>query len=284
MKTRRYQQIDVFTAEAYLGNPLAVVLDASDLDTARMQQFARWTNLSETTFLLPPTDPQADYQVRIFTPTRELPFAGHPTLGSCHAWLLSGGVSRRAGEVVQQCSVGLVRVRREAARLAFCAPLLRRAAVSDGQLEPVLTALGLPRARVQSAQWLDNGPRWLGLLIDSAETVLALEPEHEALKSLALVGVIGPRTDRGPQSAPVDGAFEVRAFAAADHIAEDPVTGSLNAALAQWLIAEGLAPGRYVAAQGSRVHRAGRVYIESEDGDVWVGGNAVRCIEGTVLL
>ncbi len=277
MKDRPFRQIDVFTAEPYRGNPLAVVLDGEGLSDAQMQQFARWTNLSETTFLLQPTDPVADYRVRIFTPGGELPFAGHPTLGSCHAWLAAGGQSR-ADAVVQQCAIGLVRVRRDGGRLAFEAPALRRSSAEPALVAQVLAALGARPAQLRAAQWLDNGPRWIGLLFDSASSVLALEPDPAALKPLAMVGVVGPHPTGS------ECGFEVRAFAASLGIDEDPVTGSLNASLAQWLIAEGLAPGGYVAAQGARLGRAGRVHIAQRDGQVWVGGASVICIEGSVRL
>jgi PhzF family phenazine biosynthesis protein len=281
MTSRRYAEIDVFTEQAYAGNPLAVVLDGAGLEDATMQRFARWTNLSETCFLLAPSDAAADYRVRIWTPGGELPFAGHPTLGSCHAWLAAGGVARAPGEVVQQCGVGLVRVRRDGERLAFAAPALRREAVGDAELAPVLKALGLRRERLRRAAWLDNGPRWLALQLDGADSVLALEPDHAALKALgSKVGVIGAH-DAGHASGC---AYEVRAFAAAIGIAEDPVTGSLNASLAQWLIGEGVAPPRYVAAQGTRLGRAGRVHIAQRDGVLWVGGASIGCVEGRVTL
>jgi predicted PhzF superfamily epimerase YddE/YHI9 len=257
MRSRPYLEIDVFTSQAYRGNPLAVVADAADLDTAAMQRFANWTNLSETTFLLPPTDPGADYRVRIFTPARELPFAGHPTLGSCHAWLAHGGVPRAANSVIQECAAGLVPLRR------------------DGT--------GLARARLRKAAWLDNGPRWLALLLDSAETVLSLDPNHAALGSVGLVGLIGP-VAAAQASAPDGCNFEVRAFAAADGIPEDPVTGSLNAALGQWLTGAGLAPPSYRVSQGTRLQRAGRVQVQARDGDVWIGGQSLSCVQGSVLL
>jgi PhzF family phenazine biosynthesis protein len=279
MILRRYAEIDVFTEQPYLGNPLAVVLDGAGLDEATMQRFARWTNLSETCFLLAPDDAAAAYRVRIWTPGGELPFAGHPTLGSCHAWLAAGGVARKADAIVQQCGVGLVRVRRDGERLAFEAPPLRREAADEAALAPVLDALGLRRGQLRAAAWLDNGPRWLGLLLESAAAVLALEPDHAALKALGVkVGAIGAH------DAASGCAFEVRAFAAAIGIAEDPVTGSLNASLAQWLIGEGIAPPRYVAAQGTRLERAGRVHIERRDGAVWVGGASVGCVEGHVRI
>ena len=273
-----FAQVDVFTDVALKGNPLAVVHGADALDDATMQAFACWTNLSETTFLLQPSDPLADYRVRIFTPGGELPFAGHPTLGSCHAWLEAGGVPKTPGAVVQQCGVGRVDIRLDGERAAFAAPPLRKEPVAEAELAPVLSALGLRRDRVLQAQWLDNGPRWLGLLLDRAATVLALEPDHAALKTLAKVGVIGPH-DPGAAC-----QFEVRGFAAPIGIPEDPVTGSLNASLAQWLIGAGVAPARYVAAQGTRLGRAGRVHIAQVDGRVWVGGHSVSCIRGELVL
>ncbi|MBX3621530.1 MAG: PhzF family phenazine biosynthesis protein [Rhizobacter sp.] len=278
MSRFKFTQVDVFTDQPLKGNPLAVVHAAEALDEARMQAFAQWTNLSETTFLLPPTDPAADYRVRIFTPGGELPFAGHPTLGSCHAWLQAGGTPRARGVVVQQCGVGLVRIRLSGERAAFAAPPLRMEAVDDAVLVPVLAALGLPRAQLRAAQWLDNGPRWLGLLLDHADSVLALEPDHAALKPLAKVGVVAPWAPGGETQ------FEVRAFAAAVGIAEDPVTGSLNAGIAQWLIGSGAAPPRYVAGQGQRLGRAGRVHIEQEGRTLWVGGQSVSCIQGELAL
>ena len=279
MRTRAFRQVDVFGAAPYLGNPLAVVLDGAGLSDDEMQSFARWTQLSETTFVTPPTDPGADYAVRIFTPGSELPFAGHPTLGTCHAWLAAGGRPHDAAMIVQQCGVGLVRIRSaDAERLDFAAPPLQRAPVDAALLTQVLVALGLDADAVQGAQWLDNGPQWLALRLDRAARVLALEPDHAALKSLAKVGVIAPHPDGG------ECAFEVRAFAAPIGIDEDPVTGSLNASLAQWLIGDGIAPPRYRAAQGTRLDRAGRVDIDSGDGEVWVGGASVTCIEGTVRL
>ncbi len=277
MKRRPFRQLDVFSSEPYRGNPLAVVLDGEGLGDAQMQEFARWTNLSETTFLLPPTDPAADYRVRIFTPGGELPFAGHPTLGTCHAWLTAGGRAR-GDAVVQECAVGLVRVRRDGDRLAFEAPPLSRSPADPVLVAEVLAALGVDAASLRAAQWLDNGPQWLGLLLDSAASVLALEPDHGALKLLAKVGVIAP------YPAGSECAFEVRGFAAQLGVPEDPVTGSLNASLAQWLIADGVAQPCYVAAQGARLGRRGRVHIERLDGQVWVGGASVICIEGDVLL
>jgi PhzF family phenazine biosynthesis protein len=281
MIQRSFKQVDVFTAEAYRGNPLAVVLDGSGLSDEQMQHFAKWTNLSETTFLLPPEDDAADYRVRIFTPGGELPFAGHPTLGSCHAWLEAGGKPRSRQFIVQQCKVGLVKIRREGTRLAFAAPAMRRSAPSPAVLAQVAAALGLKASQVVTAQVLDNGPVWFSLLLDSPQTVLALSPSHLELKNLGhKVGVAAayPGTGAGPN-------LEVRAFAAPAGIIEDPVTGSLNAGLAQWLIEDQRMPERYVAAQGACLGRSGRVHIERDgQGQVWVGGESVTCISGTVAL
>ncbi|RIX75372.1 PhzF family phenazine biosynthesis protein [Acidovorax cavernicola] len=310
MKSRPFKQVDVFTATAYFGNPLAVVIDGQDLDDATMQRFAQWTNLSETTFLLPPTDPAADYRVRIFTPGGELPFAGHPTIGSCHAWLQAGGKPKAAGRVVQQCGAGLVPLRRDGERLAFAAPPLKRSAPSPALLAKVAGALGLKAQQIVAAQMLQNGPAWLGLLLENADAVLQLRPDHRLLKELGVeVGVAGvpsaddssqliSRSNRearafGTRSATVaaidtDGPtidLEVRAFAAAVGVDEDPVTGSFNAGLAEWLIADGHMPERYLAAQGQCLGRAGRVYIERDsDGKIWVGGDAVTCVDGHVSL
>ncbi len=278
MGTFRFSQVDVFTDQPLQGNPLAVVHGAKGLSDAQMQAFARWTNLSETTFLLPPTDPVADYLVRIFTPDRELPFAGHPTLGSCHAWREGGGQPKQVGEVVQQCGVGRVRIRFDGERAAFAAPPLRTEAVEPALLTQVLTALGLRPGQLRQARMLDNGVRWLTLLLDDARSVLALEPDHAALRSLAEVGVVGPHEAGAPCQ------FELRAFAAPIGVPEDPVTGSLNASVAQWLMGEGLAPARYVASQGARLGRAGRVHVAQEDGVVWVGGHTVTCVRGELRL
>ncbi|MDM0108625.1 PhzF family phenazine biosynthesis protein [Variovorax sp. J22R24] len=301
MTTRPFKQVDVFTSTPYFGNPLAVVLDGSGLDDAEMQRFAKWTNLSETTFLLPPTEPTADYRVRIFTPGGELPFAGHPTLGSCHAWLQAGGKPKSSSHIVQQCAQGLVPIQREGERLVFAAPPLRRSAPSPTLLAKVAAALGLKAQQIVAAQLLDNGPVWLGLLLDDADTVLALKPDHRMLRELGQkVGVAGIwSTDDSPplivrsnrearafartEEAPA--GIEVRVFAAPVGIEEDPVTGSFNASLAQWLIADGQMPERYVAAQGQTLGRSGRVHVTRDaDGQVWVGGSSVTCIDGTVAI
>jgi len=276
-RVRDFSQVDVFTPTALLGNPLAVVHDGSGLDTERMAAFARWTNLSETTFLLPPTTPEADYRVRIFTPGGELPFAGHPTLGSCHVWLRAGGTPRRADTVVQECGIGLVPLRR-GDRLAFAAPATKVERADAELLHRVYAALGLDPARVRDAAWLSNGFPQLTLLLDSAATVLALRPDHAALKPLGKVGVVGPH----PAGSESD--FEVRFFAAAIGINEDPVTGSLNANIAQWLIDTDRAPASYVAAQGTAMGRAGRIHVRRDAEGTWIGGDVASCVSGTVLL
>ena len=291
MKLRPFKQVDVFTAQPYRGNPLAVVLDGSGLDTATMQHFTNWTNLSECTFLLPPTEEGrangADYRVRIFCPGRELPFAGHPTLGSCHAWLEAGGVA--AGEqVVQECGVGLVRIRRDGARLAFAAPpLIKSGPLPEADLALIARGLGVARSDIVAHSWCDNGPNWRGVMLQSAAQVLALKPDGAVLAGLD-IGVVGPRGKVGGigSSAADDAQFEVRAFFPGNAgLTEDPVTGSLNAALAQWLIGAGLAPEHYVAAQGTVLQREGRVHIERDaDGAIWVGGSSVTCVDGTVVL
>ena len=278
MSTHPFTQLDVFTDTPLQGNPLAVVFDAQGLSDAQMQAFARWMNLSETAFLLPASDAQADYRVRIFTPARELPFAGHPTLGSCHAWLEAGGVARDAVDVVQQCGVGRVRIRRDGARLAFAAPPpIRTGAVDEATLVEIARSLRIARGAIRAAQWVDNGPGWVAVLLGSRDEVLALRPDFAALAP-ASIGVVAPCP------AGYDAQFEVRAFIGDVGSYEDPVTGSLNASLAQWLIAAGLAPERYVAAQGTQLGRNGRVFIERVDGQVWVGGHSVSCIRGSLNL
>jgi len=276
-RRRDFSQVDVFTSTPLLGNPLAVVHDGRGLDTERMQAFARWTNLSETTFLLPPTHPDADYRVRIFTPGGELPFAGHPTLGSCHVWLHAGGTPRRADVVVQECAIGLVSIRR-GERLAFAAPPTAVERVDAALLHRVHAALGLDPARVRDAAWLSNGFPQLVLLVDSAATVLALAPDHAVLKDLGKVGVVGPHPAGSAQD------FELRFFAAAIGVNEDPVTGSLNANVAHWLIDGDRAPASYVAAQGTAMGRAGRVHVQRDGQGTWIGGDVAPCIAGTVTL
>lgn len=278
MKQRLFAQVDVFTAVPYLGNPLAVVMDGTGLSTAHMQAFTDWTNLSEATFVLPPTHPQADYAVRIFCPGRELPFAGHPTLGTCHAWLQAGGVPK-GRDVVQECGVGLVNIQRQGTRLAFAAPPLRRGGpLDEADVQLIAKGLGVARQDIVHHAWCDNGPQWRGVMLGSAEQVLALKPDPEILKGLD-IGVVAPLSKGGAQ-------FEVRAFFPGNNgLAEDPVTGSLNAAIGQWLIEAGLAPDSYVASQGACLARAGRVYVNRDaQNQVWVGGESVTCIEGSVQL
>lgn len=277
-RLRPFAQVDVFTDLPYRGNPLAVVLDATDLSPEVMQQFANWTNLSETTFLLPPTDPRADYRVRIFTGSEEFPFAGHPTLGSAHAWLEAGGIPRGDGTVVQECGAGLVRVRRDAGRLAFAAPpLTRTGPVAGPDLDRIAAGLRVPREALLDSSWLVNGPDWIGVLLESAEQVLAVRPDYTAMAGLK-VGVIGPH----PAGSEVD--FEVRTFIPGDAAAEDPVTGSFNAGAAQWLIHSGRAPESYRAAQGTVLGRFGRIHVDAVADDIWVGGSSVSCVEGFVLI
>jgi PhzF family phenazine biosynthesis protein len=274
---RPFRQVDVFTTAAYYGNPVAVVLDGSDLTTEQMQHVAQWTNLSETTFVLPPTDPGADYRVRIFTAVVELPFAGHPTLGTCHAWLENGGSPKNAESVVQECEAGLVQVRQTDDGLAFAAPpLLRSGPVDDAVVAHIADLLGLPVGDIVDAQWVDNGPGWVAVLLASADAVLAVRPGVVDLD----VGVVGPYP---PGSA---AAFEVRAFTPKDGMTdEDPVTGSLNASLADWLLRTGRAEAPYVASQGAERGRAGRVHITCDDaGQIWVGGGTVTCVTGEIEL
>ncbi|MCX2860437.1 PhzF family phenazine biosynthesis protein [Paucibacter sp. PLA-PC-4] len=276
---RRFAQVDVFTDQPLKGNALAVVIDGEGLDEAQMAAFARWTNLSETTFLLSPTDPAADYRVRIFTPGGELPFAGHPTLGSAHAWLACGGDPRKPGELVQQCAIGLVRLKREGARLAFAAPPLRRSGPVE---EPALRAqvarsLRLAEAELLDVVWVDNGPGWMAARLKDAAAVLALRPDFVAMQGLKL-GVVGAYADGATEH------FEVRAFVPDLGVPEDPVTGSLNAGLALWLQGAGLAPERYIASQGAALGRAGKVHVARDGEHTWIGGDVTPLIHGQVRL
>lgn len=275
---RRFLQVDVFTATPLKGNALAVVVDGAGLSDGEMADFARWTNLSETTFLLPPTDPAADYRVRIFTPGGELPFAGHPTLGSAHAFLASGGDAKKPGEVVQQCAIGLVRVKRDGARLAFAAPPLQRSGPVDADTRAqVIASLRIAPDALLDLVWCDNGPGWLAARLADAASVLALQPDFDAMKPLK-VGVVGA------YPAGSDCQFEVRAFVPDLGIPEDPVTGSLNAGLALWLQQAGLAGDRYVAAQGAALGRAGRVHVQRDAEATWIGGDVTPLIHGQVRL
>jgi len=280
MSRFHFKQIDVFSKHRLLGNPLAVVLRADELSDARMAAFARWTNLSETTFVLEPLDPRADYQVRIFTTTQELPFAGHPTLGSCHAWLESGG-QPKGEEIIQECGVGLIRIRRQGTQLGFTAPpLLRSEAVDAPLLERIRSGMGLGERAILEARWVDNGAGWLALRLEDRATVLALQPDYAQLAGLA-VGVFAPWD---PLRDGDEAQFEVRAFIAGDGMPEDPVTGSLNAGIAQWLLGAGLAPETYVVSQGTAMGRQGRVHVERVGDDIWISGEAVTCIDGTLEL
>jgi PhzF family phenazine biosynthesis protein len=273
----RFTQVDVFTDRLTYGNPVAVVHDANDLTSGEMADLARWTNLSETTFLCTPTDERADYQLRIFTTRNELPFAGHPTLGSAHAWLEAGGMAKNPECIIQQCGAGLVPIRRDGTRLAFAAPpLIRSGDVAAEDLTQIVAFLGIGRDVVVDAQWADNGPGWVALLLADAETVLALQPKAVEPDRFSAVGVIGAY----PPRSEVD--FEVRAFTTLDGLGEDPVTGSLNAALGQWLIGSHRAPSAYIAAQGTAIGRRGRVHICQADGDIWVGGDTVTGVTGIV--
>lgn len=273
--THAFQQVDVFTSKPFLGNPLAVVFAADDLDDAAMLRFANWTNLSETTFILKPNDPVADYRVRIFTPTGELPFAGHPTLGTCYAWLRAGG-KPKAREIKQECAVGIVSIREIDSRLFFAAPPLSKfGPVAPELIDELLPALSLKHEDLRLAYWTDNGPGWISLLLNDAETVSLAKPNFQALKKRK-VGLVGAYdnnaiSENGPH-------FELRAFTSFG--TEDPVTGSLNAGVAQWLIGAGIAPPRYIASQGTALGREGRVHVESIDGNIWVGGDVICCIEG----
>ncbi|CEH12441.1 Predicted PhzC/PhzF-type epimerase [Ceraceosorus bombacis] len=335
-RSRPYMVVDVFTARATVGNPVAVVLDGSGLDVETMQQYARWTNLSETTFILPPTDPaNADYKLKIFTPQRQLPFAGHPTLGSCRAWLASGGVPRAGSapeEIIQECDVGLVKIKRssvksssgadnqsaESGRLSFLAPpFIREGPMSSEELAFKCSGLDINPSDVLLARWIDNGPGWCGLILKDAKAVLNINFNG---KPIANVGVIGPYKEAADkvyakagkagkvvyEEAPHEAAmsseagtkpsFEMRVWAShpGEQWFEDPTTGSFNAGAAQWLISEGLAESSYVAAQGRKRRRDGRVYISSNASssrlggsagiDVWVGGDQAIPVKGTVIL
>jgi len=271
--TRRFSQVDVFGSEGGAGNPVAVVLDAEGMSDAEMQRFANWTNLAETTFVLPPTRPEADYRVRIFTPVLELPFAGHPTLGTCHAWLEGGGEAAD-GEIVQECDAGLIRIRREQSGLAFAAPpMVRSGPASEEDAARVAAALKVDPAEMLAVEWVDNGPGWIVGLFESAERVLELRPDRLDFD----LGAVGFHPPGSPT------AIEVRAFAPVNGLAmEDPVTGSLQASVAQWLLAKGRLQAPYVASQGGAIGRGGKVFVSEGDGEVWVGGRAETVIDGKV--
>jgi PhzF family phenazine biosynthesis protein len=272
---RQFREVDVFTDVPYRGNPLAVVLGADGLTTEQMQRFANWTNLSETTFVLEPNASEADYRVRIFTPSQELPFAGHPTLGTCHAWLEAGGAPRVRGMMIQQCEAGLVTVSADEDGLKFGAPpLIRSGPVDEPLARHIAEILGIRRDEIVDVQWADNGPGWIAVLLASADAVLAVKPGPTDLD----LGIAGAYPPGGPA------AFEVRAFVPKNGSTdEDPVTGSLNASLAQWLINTGRADPPYVVRQGTALGRRGLVRISTDaDGQVWVGGGTITCVSGTV--
>jgi PhzF family phenazine biosynthesis protein len=277
-RQRPFAQVDVFSAVPHLGNPVAVVLDGEEIPDADLARFARWTNLSETTYVLPPTEPGADYRLRIFTPAGELPFAGHPTLGSARAWLDHGGRPRHGDRIVQECGAGLIDIRRGTGVLSFAAPpTLRTGPLDDADLHRFTAALGIDRADVLAHQWVDNGPGWAVLQLPTAARVLAVEPDLAQIPD-AMIGIIGAHPDG-------DRAFEMRSFAPAAGIAEDPVCGSMNASVGQWLIRTGRAPTTYRVAQGTRLGRDGTIHVHADaDGTVWVGGATTTCIRGTVTL
>lgn len=276
---RPFAQVDVFSSTPYLGNPVAVIIDGSGLNTDDMQRVARWTNLSETTFLLPPTNPQADYRVRIFTPGGELPFAGHPTLGSAHAWLEAGGTPLSADCVVQECTAGLINVRRGSGILSFAAPATQRTGdLESDYLAQIVTAFGIREDQVLSHQWVDNGPGWAVIRLRTAQEVLDLEPDLSQIPT-AMIGAIGAYPEDSEH------AYEMRTFAPAVGIVEDPVCGSMNASVGQWLIGTGAVPSTYRVSQGSRLGRAGDITITADDdGTVWVGGATTTCFRGTAKI
>lgn len=273
---RPFQIVDVFHDQPLTGNGLAVVLEAEELSTEKMLQITRWLNLSETTFLVPATQSEADYHVRIFTPDRELPFAGHPTLGTCHAWLAAGGRPKRAAEIVQQCGAGLIPLRRIDGKLAFAAPpLIRSGPVAEEKLEETARVLRIERRQIVDAQWVDNGPGWVGILLASADEVLKLNPALDQPRRVD-IGVVGAY----PADSPLQ--FELRAFFT-DHtgsLREDPVTGSLNASIAQWLLGSGKTKAPYIASQGTRLGCSGRIFITQDAKGVWVGGHTTTLFEG----
>jgi PhzF family phenazine biosynthesis protein len=276
---RGFQQVDVFGKTPYGGNPVAVVLDGSGMSTEDMQHFANWTNLSETTFVLPPTTDQADYRVRIFTSTLELPFAGHPTLGTCHAWLAAGGTPRHHDRFVQECAAGLIPLRRIDGRLAFAAPpLVRSGPVEDSLLERIAGLLQIQRADIIDASWANNGPPWIAVMLGDAQAALDLRPSFGDDCDLD-IGIVGFHPEGS------ECQIEVRAFFhGAGVMTEDPVTGSLNAGLAQWLVGSGKIGSSYVAAQGTALGRTGRIHVTQDDEGIWIAGNTVTCIAGTVGL
>ena len=278
MKVYKFHQVDVFTDQPLRGNPLAVVHGADGWTDAQMQSFSHWTNLSETTFVMAPSHPDADYKVRIFTPKTELPFAGHPTLGTCHSWLSLGGVAKHDGVIKQECGVGLVDIKKDGDRLAFRAPpLTKTGPLNDGDLDRFSAALGVEKPDIVAHQWVANGINWCAIMLDSAQKVLDLTPDFAALSG-DLLGVVGPYPNGGECD------IEVRGFVVPAGINEDPVTGSLNAGLAIWLTRSGMMKDRYVASQGTILGRKGRVYVEKRGENIWVGGNVIICVDGQVMV
>ncbi|MET9123432.1 PhzF family phenazine biosynthesis protein [Streptomyces sp. NPDC004528] len=278
-RSRSFVQVDVFSTSPCSGNPVAVVLDGTDLTEEEMRRLARWTNLSETTFVLPPTVAEADYRLRIFTPGGELPFAGHPTLGSARAWLDCGGKPRHADRIVQECGAGLVTVRRGEGVLSFAAPpRVRDGMLDDRQVQRIAAAFGITREQIVAHQWVDNGPGWAVVQLSTAEEVLALDPEL-ALIPDAMVGAIGAYPEGSAY------AFELRTFAPGAGVPEDPACGSMNAAVGQWLTSTGAAPSNYRVSQGTRLGRAASIEVTADpDGSVWVSGAADIRIRGTITL
>ncbi|WP_084101775.1 PhzF family phenazine biosynthesis protein [Demequina sp. NBRC 110051] len=285
MSTHPFRQVDVFGSGPYRGNPVAVILDADSLSDTQMQRIATWTHLSETTFVLSPTDQAADYRVRIFTVTEELPFAGHPTLGTARAWLDAGHTPRESGVVIQECGAGLVPVRIDGESLAFAAPpRIREGAVAEADLVAACERLNIPRDEVVDAAWVDNGPGWLGLLLADAQRVLDCEPDASPRPERGFYGIVGPYGAGHGIGHPQDVALEVRAFVydAGAPVWEDPVTGSLNASLAQWLTETGRIEAPYVARQGTVMGRDGRVAVTADAGETWVGGLTHVAVAGTI--
>ena len=274
---RRFRQVDVFGVDSFSGNPVAVILDSDGLTDNDLRAFSAWTNLSECTFLYPPTDSKADYRVRIFAQNTELPFAGHPTLGTARAWLDAGGVSSQPNLIIQECAAGLVPIRIEGDILAFNAPpRIRSGPVAEDLLNSLIEILGITRDQVVDSEWLDNGPGWVGILLDSAESVLKIRPNASAHPGRWDIGVIGPHKTGS------EFAFELRAFftEGSEPLREDPITGSLNASAAEWLLFKNRVAAPYVASQGSAIGRNGRVYISEDDGKIWVGGNTKVTLPG----
>lgn len=280
MKSRRFIQCDVFSPVPTQGNALAVVVEAEGLSDAVFKRFAAWTNLAETTFLLPPADPAADYKVRIFTPSREMPFAGHPTLGSCAAWLHSGGVPKEDGVVRQECGVGIVDIDISGEQFAFAAPPTTSASLPEAQRGAILEALDIAADDVLHAATLDNGPVWQVLHLKSAERVLAVDASRVKWPAFDAIGLIGAH----PAGAECE--YEVRMLAPSSGMSEDPITGSLNAAIACWMQAEDRLPQPVTVAQGTKIDRHGRVAIrpQGDGGRILIGGDTHVVVDGTVIL